>query len=304
MNGKKTELTRHDTTPNENNSIKEFNEEHAATVEDSDIPELIRQDSDNPDNTIYFTRKSKFRSIKPFLLATLSAVLIGSFLGFFMLNMFVDINDDISRQGGSSPLAASSDEEEDNTSDDDNGGSYNGDDDMSPVTIESRNAFILQAGKFSEKENADEMVSAFQQEGFPAMVWEKDEYFFVLSGITNSKEQGLTLANAFAEKDLEVYVNEWGTESGEIELSNQEREWIQAYELQWKDALTSVNDGNKLSQDAWSNVVDEIPENSEHITEFADFLKEQHQQMGSDDKWKDQVVLLRLWEQFNQLVLQ
>src|SRR5699024_11780682 len=67
MNGKKTRLKRDDHILDEKYSIKEFNEEHAAAIEDSDIPELTRQDGDNHNKAIYYTRKSRFRAFKPFL---------------------------------------------------------------------------------------------------------------------------------------------------------------------------------------------------------------------------------------------
>ncbi|SFA68905.1 Sporulation related domain-containing protein [Lentibacillus halodurans] len=307
MNGTKTKLTRYDEAPDEQYSIKEFNKEQAAAVEDSDIPELIRQDSDEPDSEVYFTRKSRFRAFKPFLIAALSAIVIGSVLGFFMLNMFVDINDDIGRQGDAPPLAAAGDEDGDegssNSDKGDNAGSGS-DDAASSAAIDAVNVFVLQAGKFGEQANADEMAATFQESGYPAMVWEKGEFFFVLSGITDSKQQAAQLANELSDENLEVYVKEWGTESGEMDLPDEEKEWLQTYEQQWNDALDSVNDGNQLSQDAWADVIDEIPENTERITEFADFLREQHQQMGQADKWQDQVILLSLWEQFNQLVVQ
>ncbi|QKY69584.1 SPOR domain-containing protein [Lentibacillus sp. CBA3610] len=306
MNGKKTNLTHHDTKPDEKYSIKEFNKEHAATIEDSDIPELIRQDSDDPDNEIYFTRKPRFKMFKPFLLAALSAIIVGSILGFFMLNMFVDINDDISRQGDSPPLAAAGGEDDEGDSTDDEGGNDNsgGNEETSPVTTEAINPFILQAGKFGEKANADEMAAALQQTGFPAMIWEKDNFFFVIAGITNSREQGTQLASTFAEDDFEVYVTEWGVPSGDLELPPQEKEWLQMFEEQWNGALAAVSDGNQLSQDAWADVVSEIPENTEQITDFTQFLREQHQQMGEADIWQDRVILLNLLEQFSQLVLQ
>lgn len=303
MNGKKTKLTQNDKTPDEKYSIKEFNDEHAAALEDSDIPELIRQNSDDSDNEIYFTRKSKLRAFKPFLLATLSAVIIGSILGFVMLNMFVDINEDLSQPGDAPPFGAAGSEGENGPSDEGETDASAGDG-SAPAEIASVSAFVLQAGKFAEKANADEMAATFEQAGYSSMVWENEDFFFVLSGITNSKDQGTQLANELTEEDLEVYVKEWTTESGDINLTNEEKEWLQTYEAEWQDALASLGDGNQLSQDAWADVIDGIPENSEQLTDFADFLQEQYEQMGQADKWQDQVILLSLWEQFNQLVVQ
>jgi len=304
MNGKKTRLKRDDHILDEKYSIKEFNEEHAAAIEDSDIPELTRQDGDNHNKAIYYTRKSRFRAFKPFLIASISAVIIGSLLGFFMLNMFVDINADINQRDGSPLSAAANDEDETNGAGGEGNDAASGDGAASPVTFEAVDAFVLQAGKFGEKANADEMAATVQQAGFAAMVWEKEGFFHVLSGIAASKQQGTQLANTFADEGLEVFVKEWQTEADERELPDKENEWLQKYEQQWNDSLASVTDGNQLSKNAWAEIVDTIPENTEYITDFTETLKEQHEQIGQGGKWQDQVILLSLWEQYNQMAVQ
>ncbi|MFD1362919.1 SPOR domain-containing protein [Lentibacillus salinarum] len=304
MNGKKTQLTQNDKTPDEKHAVKEFNDEHAAAIEDSDIPELIRQDDDQ-DNEVYFTRKSKFKAFKPFLLASLSAIVIGSVLGFFLLNMFVGINDDMSQQGGNMPQAATGAEEDEADNQNDANGSTGSDsEDSTTAEIGDVSAFVLQAGKFGEQANADDMAATFQDAGYPAVVWEKEGYFYILSGIAGTKQQGEQLANDMADEDLEVYVKAWETASAKMDLPKSEKEWLQTYEQQWNDSLAAVNDGDRLSKEAWANVVDKTPEKTEHITDFAAFVTKQQQQMGEGDKWQDQQVLLSLWEQFNQLTVQ
>ncbi|ALX48210.1 hypothetical protein [Lentibacillus amyloliquefaciens] len=297
-NGKKKTITQDDTEAKEKDSIKNYSDEQAGTIEDSDIPELIREHNDDSDseNKIHFTRKSRLKAFKPFIIAALSAIVIGSVLGFFMLNMFGDINDNISLQGNSSSLAAAGDEDDQAASGESN--------DKSLVTIDSGNAFVLQAGKFSEKENAEQMQAAFEEQGFPSMIWEKGEYFFVLTGIADSEGRGTQLSGAYAEKNLEVYVKEWTTASAEIELTDKEKEWLQTYDQQWNDSLASISNDEKISQEQWANVIDSMPENSERLAEFTHFLSEQHNQMAKADKWQSHVILLQLWERAHKLTVQ
>ncbi|WP_167751323.1 SPOR domain-containing protein [Lentibacillus salicampi] len=299
MNGKKTKLKKNDQFPEEKYSIKEFNHEHAAALEESDIPELTRQDSEDYNRELYYAKKPRFKAFKPFLVATISAIVIGSVLGFFMLNMFVDINADINQENGSPISAAAGDE------DNDAGGEGNQAeaDGGTAITAEAVDAFVLQAGKFGEKANADEMAATVQQAGFAAMVWEKGEFFFVLSGIAGSEQQASQLANAFADEGLDVYVKAWQTEANEFNLPDDEKAWLQDYQKQWHEAVETISNGDSLSKKAWSDVVNAIPEKTESLTDLTNVLTEQYQQMGEADQWQDQVILLHLWEQYHQLAV-
>ncbi|HLR62608.1 MAG TPA: SPOR domain-containing protein [Lentibacillus sp.] len=297
MNGKKTKLKKKAGNTNKQHSIKESNDEHAASLENSNIPEYVRQENEDGkkdrNKKINYKRKSKLKRAKPFLIASISAVIIGAFLGFFMLNMFVDINRNITQQDSSSSSAAADKEN-----------SMANAESADATAIDALSAYVVQAGKFSEQANAEEMAATVQDAGFSAMVWENGAFYFVLSGISTSEQQAEQTATGLADNGIEVYVKEWQTETNEITLPDNEKEWLQMYEQQWKEAVDSVSSGNHLSKDAWAEVIDAVPENTESISGIAKALNEQHQAMGQTDKWQEQVILLKLWEQFSQLISQ
>ncbi|WP_010531129.1 SPOR domain-containing protein [Lentibacillus jeotgali] len=296
-NGKKTKKNKN-AKNNKKHSINESNKEHAAAMENSDVPEYLRYESKDGkkghSKEIYYNQQSKFKMAKPFFIASISAVIIGAFLGFFMLNMFVDINGNISQQESPS-LSAAADEENTDTADAES---------TDAAAFDAHSAYVVQAGKFSEQANAEEMATAVQDAGLSAMIWENESFYFVLSGISNSEQQAEQTATEFTNNGIEVYVKEWQTEANEITLTDNEKEWLQMYKQQWDESFGSVSSGNHISKDAWSEVIDAVPEDTESISGFIEFVNEQYQAMGQTDKWQDQVILLNMWEQFSQLISQ
>lgn len=129
----------------------------------------------------------------------------------------------------------------------------------------------------------------------------KSNYFYVLAGIANTKDQAAALADEITGQGLEVYVKEWTASAKEIQVQKHEKEWLQTYQTQWNSALDSVSKGSSLSAEGWQKVVDTIPKNPKNIADLTASVKEEYQQMGQADKWQDHMSLLRLWEQFNQL---
>ncbi|GGJ84149.1 hypothetical protein GCM10007063_03310 [Lentibacillus kapialis] len=272
---------------------KESNEEHAAALENSNIPEYIRQEDEDDkghNKDIHYKQNSNLTKAKPFLIASISAVIIGGVLGFFMLNMFVDIDGNIGQQGGSSASAVS--DKENSTADAQS----------DVVAIDANSAFAVQAGKFSEQANAEEMAAVIQDAGSSAMIWENNSFYFVLSGISMSEQQAEQTATVLANSGIDTYVKEWATEASKITLMDSEKEWLQMFEKQWNKSLKSVSSGNHLSKDAWAGVVNAIPENTDSITSLTEAVQKEHQAMGKTDNSRDQIILLNLWEKFNKLV--
>ncbi|GAA0442398.1 hypothetical protein GCM10008983_19320 [Lentibacillus halophilus] len=289
MDGQKARLKNKHASPDKKYTIKEFNREQAASIDDSDIPELVKRKGVDGNDSYYSSRKSKLKPFKPLLLASISAIIIGSFLGIVMLQLFVDIDKRMSQQNASIPMADDNDKK-------------NETEQMETATIESQTAFVLQAGKFTEKPNADKMAKAFQQAGFAAMIWKKNDSFFVLSGIAETEEHASHLADTMTDKGLKVYVKPWKTSEKETRLQQAEKKWLQTYRTQWNKALETVSKGNNVAAEGWKGVVGAIPEKQEHIKDLTSSVKKAYENMKKTDKWKDHAQVLRLWKQFHQTV--
>ncbi|MFC4558955.1 SPOR domain-containing protein [Virgibacillus kekensis] len=290
INGKKAKKDQTD-HPDEPYNISDFKKEHAAAIEESDneVPTHIRRYSDQEPQ---FTGKLGFRKLKPIIMAALSAAVIGSFLGFFMLNMFVDIDTGMNAQGPSVPAAA-----EDSSDKKDNNGNSAGQEAGSSFTIEAKQAYVLQAGKFDSGENAEKLAAAFRDEGFSPMIWVKDDFHYVLAGLGNSEEQAKQLAASFSSKLLEVYVKEWNTPSFETKLSAAEKEWFQAFEKQWSDSLIGLSRQETVTKDDWKDLIGNTPSDTNHVNALTDTLTKIFEDLNTPTKWEGQQVLLNLWYQ-------
>ncbi|WP_164668475.1 SPOR domain-containing protein [Virgibacillus doumboii] len=299
MNGKKTKITRKDDF-DESYPIKEFSKKDAAaTLEDSnsnEVPAFVRSYSHDDENERFFGRKGRFSIFKPIIFASVSAIIIGSILGLFMLSMFVDIDNSLSQQDNNLP--AMIDEEDNKKEEDENKESDSTA--VSAVTMDATNAFVLQAGKFGNEANAKEMANTFNQSGFSVMVWTKDNYSYVFAGIANSKQLASQLTTEFSEQQLEVYVKEWTTESFELQLNDDEKKWLQSYKKQWNESLVAVSKEESISKEDWKNVIDSTPEKSDRLSGFTDFLKKELNNIGQAGKWQEQRILLNLWYQLHE----
>lgn len=295
MDGKKTKIKRKDYF-DESYPIKEFSKKDAAaTIEDSDddeVPAFVRSYSQD-ENESFFGRNGRFNKFKPIILALISAIVIGSVLGLFMLSMFVDIDKGVTQNGNNIPAVISGKEDIKN---DDKTAS---DSAASAVTIDAIKAFVLQAGKFGERANAEEVAATFNQAGFSAMVWAKDNYYFVFAGITESRETAGQLTSEFSE--LEIYEKAWSTDSIKLQLTVDEKKWLQSYNNQWRESLKAVSNKESMSKKDWKKVIDTIPEDSDRLSSFTDFLKKEYENIGQADQWQDQHILLSLWYQLKEV---
>lgn len=297
MNRKKKRLHRNKRYGNQQSLNRLHKEGTAATIEDSDddsqLPSLVRKHGQDVHRESFLKRKTRFSTFKPILIAVFSAIIIGSGLGLFMLNMFVEIGHGLNETTGNLP--AITDDADANEGDSSAKGTM--------VTVEPINAFVLQAGVFSGKANADEMAATFKASGFSTMIWKKGNQYFLLAGIAESKQQAEQLASNFGEHKLEVYVKKWHTDSKKVQLSNAEADWIQLYKEQWNKSIASLSSKSHVSKSGWTNVVNSIPEQKDTISEFASFVKSKVTTMKYVNIWDESTKMLSFWYQFHLMTM-
>ncbi|GAB4073291.1 stage II sporulation protein SpoIIB [Barrientosiimonas marina] len=297
INGKKIKQTQNDKAPTKKRDQKDSSDEHAAAVDDTEIVKTTEQDQTSRHTGSAFTRNSKVKDLKPFFLAAFSAIVIGSLLGFFLLNMFVDINADMNGHESNRPSAAGADEKGDGTAQADSEGQG-----TTGSSVQPESAFVLQAGKFSDQSNARSKADAYRAAGYPGVVWEKDGFFFVLSGIAGSAQKTEKMASELDDNDMTVYVKKWKTASVEKELAQSDKKWLQTFTEQWQASLKQVSAGESISKKAWSEVVNAVPADTDQLSELTASLTDQQPRMGEGDEWHDQQILLSLWQKGNQIL--
>ncbi|HLR40290.1 MAG TPA: SPOR domain-containing protein [Virgibacillus sp.] len=287
LNGKKSNKNKR----NKNDEPTEFqsvDREQAATVENADepIPTFARKsDNMNPLN-----KKSKWGAFKPVVISISAAIFIGSILGFIMLNMFGNIND-LSNHGNNpeatNAVAADKDTEK----------KSNASDEQKAIT-----AYVLQGGVFSEKANADQWAESFKQAGFPAMIWERDDQYYLLTGIADTEEQAKKIAASIKEQNMDVFVKEWQTSPTDTDLNKEEAAWLGVFEKQWQDTLKSVSKQEGILASGWEQLIKEQPENSEKLSGFIEEITTVLPEMEKADENKEQNILLTIWQQYEALL--
>ncbi|MFD1038624.1 hypothetical protein ACFQ3N_09490 [Virgibacillus byunsanensis] len=299
MNGKKTKLKRTNTN---NYLLDELKHEQAATVDDADnieeedqIPVYTRQHTLNSDEN-YSKKRKKFHNLKPIILAIMSAVVIGTFLGFLMINFFVGIDDSVSgSQNGGQPVSTVDDqddsEDEDETTDNT----------AVKKAVPNMTAYVLQGGVYNQEENAMEVEKSFTEDGASTTIWKRDESYYLFVGIASTKEQAQKIAENYNNEDLEVYVKEWNSDEFELELTNAESDWIRSVYSHWNDSLQSVSEKEDIQVEKWNSILDSYPGETETLSLFFEGVKNLTDQMENADGTKMQHILLQIWHELDKL---
>ena len=265
-------------------NVQTVHAEQAATLQESNedpIPVFAR----SSDTDIKRPEKdSKFSYFKPIIIAILSAIVIGSILGFIMLRMFVGIETELSSQSSNTlPIV---DKDQDNESAETNQSS-----------LESIEAYVLQGGVFSEQANAEAWNKKFEDAGLSSMIWEKENQFFLLLGLANEKEQAKNILETVKkDADLDDFVKGWSTDKVKAELSKEEAEWFQSFRDQWTKALSEVSSQEALTPSSWENVVANYPKESDRAKPLAEAISNVKKAEGT----QAQIDLLHLWNVYDQ----
>lgn len=265
-----------------NTNLSEFHRDQAATLHESEedsIPVFAR-----PTDTYKKQpkeNKGKFSYFKPIIIAILSALAIGTLLGIIMLRMFVGIDSDLSAQGSNLLSVVNNDEKNDRSK-------------TMTLSDEPMEAYVLQAGVFSEKENANTWAMTYGEAGLPTMIWEKENQHFLLLGLANTEEQAKVVAEGLKADSFDVYVKKWRTEAEKVKLSETEQEWFQSFRDQWNNALTSLSSQEALSPAEWDNVITNYPKESERASSLFEGISNIEQVDGMEA----QIVLLNLWNDY------
>lgn len=284
MNGKKKK-TKQKSDAAETTSFQSAEQEQAAAIENNDdtLPAFTRK----PDKINSLPEKKARGAIKPIVLAIVAAVIIGSVLGFIMLNMIAGIDDNASKTGGQQ-TAANADTDDKEHPD--------------AAGEEVMSAYVLQGGVFTEKENADKWAEKFTQAGFPAVIWEKESQYYLLTGIADSEEQAKEQAGEMQSSELDAFAKEWETAEMDETLSETEIGWLGDFQSQWSHTLTSITKGNDTAPDKWQKLLDSQPEDSEVATGLAKEIEDSLTAMEKADKQEVQDRLLSMWKKYDSLI--
>ncbi|WP_176330243.1 SPOR domain-containing protein [Oceanobacillus rekensis] len=242
---------------NDRTNQSSANKELAATLDDSDDAEdsvPVITGLNKPKKT-HNKKQHRFHYLKPILIAVTSAIIIGSILGLGMLRLFVDVEGDVTGQAPNNNNPSTVTEKNEAASD------------GVIVQLDPLEAHILQAGIFSEKENAEQWSDNYAAEGIPTITWERDNQYFLIAGVANTKEDAKFLADELKKNgSVDLYVKEWATINGDLELTADEENWLVQFQAEWRDSLKNLSEQNTFSTEIWSDLLAAKPDQTEKLS--------------------------------------
>lgn len=255
------------------------------------VDELRENDRDFPSSPKM--KSTLFNRIKPILIAVISAIVIGSLLGLFMLNMFKGIDHEPSATG--SVITDHADNERTNNNDHQN--------ENIDVTIDEIKAFVLQAGVFKEIANAEQYEKVYEEAGLPSIIWKRENQFYLFVGISGTREKGKALQAHYENLEVDLFVKEWISLDGKIELEQNEERWIKSFLALWNETLESLSKEDNVSFDQWESLLvdgDELDMFQDMSSNLKELLK---QDSFESDLTKQQQFLLSSWNYLEQIIL-
>lgn len=185
-------------------------------------------------------RKQSFWSkYKSLLISSITAILIGSFLGIIMLRMFVDIDpeevafDASATNTNNQPVSVSSAESEQ----------------AENYQSEEYTFFVTQAGVFSSEAAASQLVQELKEEQIDGMIWPRDNNYHVFVSVTSTNEASKEFtAETFSSSDEMYSGKEWRMSGTAATLTDDEKQWITKLEDSLEQMIAGEIDKEAIKQ--------------------------------------------------------
>ncbi|MUV39429.1 hypothetical protein JNUCC1_03307 [Lentibacillus sp. JNUCC-1] len=278
-------------------TIEAPSEEQAAALESATEGELpVYKRTYNPQDTN--PKKTLFQNInvKSVLIAVGSAVVIGLCLGFFMLVVMGGFSDD--QAGGVSPSTNNA-----NPGSADAGGANDSDKPgTTAFALEPMGAVVLQAGVFTEADNAATIAEQFQRSGIATVKWNKNDQVYLFAGIAQTEEAASALVSEIA--PLEVYVKNWETEEGRVDTDSQTKEWLGNLQQKWRESLEHSSKGERINGQEWTSIGKSYPKQDERFDKLHEAVLQSERLNDSASLHQQQAFLIEVWKQLNAAMLQ
>lgn len=270
-------------TSSSNLSDPRSKEEAAASVErlqdNEDIPLFQRKMPNNFNSKL--NKPKRWGALKPVLLTIASALGVGTLLGIIMLRMFGTIDPEVPTNGSAAVPAEIETANEESSN--------------AEVALEPVNAFVLQAGVFSGRENASEWAETYKEAGVSTILWEKDNQFYLLAGMAQDKEGATQLRDEMTKDGLEFYVKEWSTGAGTLHVSEDNKAWLEQLQKNWIETKKGLSNERPFEKESWDKLAQLIPKQAGQFSPLAEEVRKSAELAEDLTSQKAQHQLLLLW---------
>src|SRR5690606_6501117 len=272
--------------------VEKIGIEEAAAMEESS-ENNIHTFAREYDPTLKLSKTKKqntnLNMFKPIIIAIISAITIGSIMGFVMLKIIVNFDNDVNATPAYQTIPGQGQDDQNKSVEDEttSGGTL--------ITLDSMSAFVLQGGVFSSASNAEAESSKFIDQGYSPVIWEKDSQYYLLVSSGLSKEDLQDDINVLVGSGIDVYAKEWVIGESEIKLSEEESNWVSACQDQWNIATGK----GLIEVDTWNKMVEQAPKGTESFNSFVTSLKEQLTSFNDNNSGQ---LLLAMWKSYDEFI--
>lgn len=195
-------------------------EKYLHTVEDGNT----LKDEKNTSLPVYFRpdllKKKKNNFLVPIIVTVISAVVIGTVFGIFLLQLFVGVENE---EAEDSPALQSPQAKPQTT-----------------VILEDEptrlSAHVVQAGVFVERQNVEDWQEHYESFGESTFVWERDGQFYLFIGIFATGEEAKEKVEEMQNEDFDVFAKPWVTELENMD-SIESEDWMNDFQQAWHESL-------------------------------------------------------------------
>jgi len=272
--------------------VEKIGIEEAAAMEESS-ENNIHTFAREYDPTLKLSKTKKqntnLNMFKPIIIAIISAITIGSIMGFVMLKIIVNFDNDVNATPAYQTIPGQGQDDQNKSVEDEttSGGTL--------ITLDSMSAFVLQGGVFSSASNAEAESSKFIDQGYSPVIWEKDSQYYLLVSSGLSKEDLQDDINVLVGSGIDVYAKEWVIGESEIKLSEEETNWVSSFQDQWNIATGK----GLIEVDTWNKMVEQAPKGTESFNSFVTSLKEQLTSFNDNNSGQ---LLLAMWKSYDEFI--
>ncbi len=196
------------------------NEKYLYSVEDGNT----LKNEKNASLPVYYRpnllKKKKHNYLVPIIVTVLSAGVIGTVFGIFLLQLFVGVENE---EAQDSPTLQSSQANPRTTVIQED----------EPARL---SAHVIQAGVFVERQNVEDWQEHYASFGEPTFVWERDGQFYLFIGIFATGEEAKHKVEEMQNEDFDVFAKPWVTELENMD-SIESDDWMNDFQQAWHESL-------------------------------------------------------------------
>ncbi|HEY4601165.1 MAG TPA: SPOR domain-containing protein [Cerasibacillus sp.] len=234
-------------------------------------------------------RRQAFQLKKNVMIATGSALVIGTLLGIVMLKMFATVDESSAYQSTQVRQTAAPQQANHKKQPDKNNKTQ---------SLSDMQAFVIQAGMFSERANAEAMLSQFQAKGTDGVIWQRDDHYYLFIDISSDKTGAKKMVESYKKENLETFVKQWATSEVSHSLTEVEQEWLTSFQTTWSDSVRAYTENKEIDSERWEQLYNKTNETKKMQDLFA--TTKSHL---SDITKQPAVFLLNMWLAYEAFIL-